>query len=446
MKKLPVYEMLISDDIDSDMQVDFIALVDKPAIKKDFMKFNEDFVEPSSGERKDDFIPRCISYITNEGKDNEQAIAICYSIWDQHFLNDSNSFGGEGSGCKGDSCGRPAGSGNVVDKQSKDIVSNLESGNSPSVSDLTKLYNENPKAAAIIEDLSYSLQTSYKPLDNEQKEIFDKLSTKKDYELYRTDSRYNIGNTKENDVLDFDRSPTFVSSDENYVKDYIKTQGNNDSVIVFPKGTKSIRHKGERNHEVINGKYEVDKIVGNQIILKDSKVKSSFGRSDFDINNKCTCKSERKTFAIQDEEKRIISGPLMVANQRIYRNDPEMGEYEVFFSPETIRKIAIKIAKKGFHNNINLMHREDMTIPDVTLFEVFQSDKERGIRPMKGFEDLADGTLFGSMYVENDVAWQMVKDGMIKGFSVEGQFGMKKKDKYDETFEKIVSILNETNI
>ncbi len=56
MKKLPVYEMLISDDIDSDMQVDFIALVDKPAIKKDFMKFNEDFVEPSSGERKDDFM------------------------------------------------------------------------------------------------------------------------------------------------------------------------------------------------------------------------------------------------------------------------------------------------------------------------------------------------------------------------------------------------------
>ena len=242
MKNLPVYEMLISDDVESDMQVDFIALVDKPAIKKDFMKFSEDFLEPSSGERKDDFIPRCISYITNEGKDNEQAIAICYSIWDQHF------------------------------------------------------------------------------------------------------------------------------------------------------------------------------------------------------------KPSQQAFVIANEEQRIISGPLMIANQRIYRNDPEMGEYEVFFSPETIRKIAIKIAKKGFHNNINLMHREDMTIPDVTLFEVFQSDKERGIRPMKGFEDLADGSLFGSMYVENDVAWQMVKDNLIKGFSVEGQFGMKKNDKYDETFEKIVSILNETNI
>jgi hypothetical protein len=63
---------------------------------------------------------------------------------------------------------------------------------------------------------------------------------------------------------------------------------------------------------------------------------------------------------------------------------------------------------------------------------------------MKGFEDLADGSLFGSMYVENDVAWQMVKDGMIKGFSVEGNFGMRKKDEYNEQFEKIVEILNST--
>jgi hypothetical protein len=430
MKKLPVYEMLIDENVDSDMQVDFIALVDKPAIKKDFLKFNEDFVEPSKGERETDFIPRCISYIVGEGKDNEQAVAICYSIWEQHFkVYQYDDFGGEGSGCSGDNCGRPAGSSNIVDSQSKSIVSDLESGKSPSVSDLTKLYNENPKAAAIIEDLSYSLQTSYKNLDNEQKDIFDKLSTNKDYELYRTDTRYNISNTKPNDVLDFDRSPTFVSSDVNYVKDYVKTQGNNDSIIVFPKGTKSIRHKGERNHEVINGKYEVDKIVDNQIILKNKKVKSSFV----------------KAFAIQDEEKRIISGPLMIANQKIYRNDPEMGEYEVFFSPETITKIAIKLAKKGFHNNVNLMHNADMQVPGVTLFEIFQSDKSRGIMPMKGFEDLADGTLFGSMYVENDVAWKYVKDGLIKGFSVEGNFGMKKKDKYDETFEKIVQILNETN-
>ena len=63
---------------------------------------------------------------------------------------------------------------------------------------------------------------------------------------------------------------------------------------------------------------------------------------------------------------------------------------------------------------------------------------------MKGFEDLPDGSLFGSMYVENPVAWQWVKDGLVKGFSVEGNFSMRQKDKFEEQFEKIVDILNST--
>jgi hypothetical protein len=153
----------------------------------------------------------------------------------------------------------------------------------------------------------------------------------------------------------------------------------------------------------------------------------------------------KAVFAIQSEEQRIISGPLMVANQRIKRYDEERGEYEVFFSPATIKKIAIKLAKKGFQNNVNLMHSADMQLQGVTLFEIFQSDKERGIMPMKGFEDLADGSLFGSMYVDNDNAWQLIKEGKVKGFSVEGNFGMKGKDKYDEQMQQIISILSETN-
>jgi hypothetical protein len=133
----------------------------------------------------------------------------------------------------------------------------------------------------------------------------------------------------------------------------------------------------------------------------------------------------------------------MIPNQRIYRFEKETGlEYEVYFSPETIKKIAIKYAKRGFQKNVNIMHNPEMVASGVTLFEIFQSDKSRGIKPMQGFEDLPDGTLFGSMYVENDVAWDMVKNDIVKGFSVEGNFGMKLKSKYQIQFEKIVEILN----
>ena len=59
-----------------------ISLVEEPAIDGDFQYFKkESFVEPESGEREDDFIPRCIAYNIAEGKDVDQAAAICYSVW-----------------------------------------------------------------------------------------------------------------------------------------------------------------------------------------------------------------------------------------------------------------------------------------------------------------------------------------------------------------------------
>ena len=59
--------MLISDDIDGEEEVDFVALVESPAIQRNFLAFSQQFVEPSPNESKEDFLPRCISYVINEG-------------------------------------------------------------------------------------------------------------------------------------------------------------------------------------------------------------------------------------------------------------------------------------------------------------------------------------------------------------------------------------------
>ncbi len=45
---------------------------------------------------------------------------------------------------------------------------------------------------------------------------------------------------------------------------------------------------------------------------------------------------ERQKFEIQDEEERIISGALMLADTPIYRNDAN-GEYYVVFTKDTIK-------------------------------------------------------------------------------------------------------------
>lgn len=41
-----------------------------------------DFVKPNAGESEDEFISRCIGVVVGEGKDQDQAAAICYNYWE----------------------------------------------------------------------------------------------------------------------------------------------------------------------------------------------------------------------------------------------------------------------------------------------------------------------------------------------------------------------------
>jgi hypothetical protein len=156
---------------------------------------------------------------------------------------------------------------------------------------------------------------------------------------------------------------------------------------------------------------------------------------------------DKQNFVVQSEEKRIISGAIMLADTPIYRNDATNGEYYVVFTKDTIFKIVQKFFKKGFQSNVNLQHNAKDKVSNVTMFESFISDKDRGILPMKGFEDTPDGSWFGSFKVDDDNVWEMVKSGEIKGFSVEGIFEYTKKETKEEqvlnSIKKILSSISD---
>jgi phage head maturation protease len=62
---------------------------------------------------------------------------------------------------------------------------------------------------------------------------------------------------------------------------------------------------------------------------------------------------------------------------------------------------------------------------------------------MKGFEDAPEGSWFGSFKVDSDDAWEKVKSGEVKGFSVEGVFEYaKQKNKDQQLLESIYNILS----
>ena len=134
----------------------------------------------------------------------------------------------------------------------------------------------------------------------------------------------------------------------------------------------------------------------------------------------------------------------MLSNTPIFRSDSTHGDYYVTFSKDTIFKIAQRFFKKGYQANVNLMHEPSMKVDGLTMFESFISDVDRGIVPMKGFEDAPDGSWFGSFKVENEEVWQMVKDGKVRGFSVEGVFEYQKVESNDkQLMNKIKDILSQ---
>jgi hypothetical protein len=134
-------------------------------------------------------------------------------------------------------------------------------------------------------------------------------------------------------------------------------------------------------------------------------------------------------FASEVGDKRILSGVLMLADTPIYRKHPEtFKEFYTVFDKPTMYKLVQKFHKKGYQNNVNIMHEDELIVNGVTLFESFIYDGERGVQPIKGFEDVPEGTWFGSMHVQNDRVWQLAQEGLLKGFSIEGLFSMKLTD------------------
>ncbi len=128
-------------------------------------------------------------------------------------------------------------------------------------------------------------------------------------------------------------------------------------------------------------------------------------------------KTKRLEFKPTDEEKRIVSGAIMVANLPIYRRD-QQGEYYVKFSSGAIQKIVERFFKNGLTSRVNLDH--DKAVDGVYSW-------------------------FGSFKVDNDDVWKQVKDGTFRGFSIEGMFtDSASKDLDKELIDKIVKVLSES--
>jgi hypothetical protein len=326
----PVYKIVVNED--DETGVEFVSLVDKPAIKKDFLLFQE-FVEPGAKETEEEFISRCIPVMIGEGMEQDQAAAVCYSKW--------------GSKQKFES-----------------------------YSDYPEAAKENAKVA-----LRWAEENGW------------------------GDCGTAVGKIRANQL----------ANGEAISRDTIARMAGFE------------RHRQNSDKQLGDG-------CGRLMWLAWG------GDEGVEWAQRKLSQIDKSKFAIQSEEKRIISGPIMLANVPIYRFDDIRGEYYVTFPPDTIFSIVKKMARKGLYKAVNTDHTNPVDA-GVHMIELYLINRERGVMPPKGYEDAEDGSAFASYLIDNEEIWTKVKAGEWRGFSVEGMFDMEQQDDIAVAMREIAAML-----
>ena len=132
-----------------------------------------------------------------------------------------------------------------------------------------------------------------------------------------------------------------------------------------------------------------------------------------------------------DTEKRILMGAALIPNKQIYRRNKDK-EYYIFFSEDTVRKASELFLMRSNQNNATYEHERKM-LDGMSVVESWIIEDEKLDKSVKYGFNLPKGTWMISMKVNNDEIWKSVKDGEVKGFSIEGHFA----DKYEMSKEKI---------
>jgi hypothetical protein len=130
---------------------------------------------------------------------------------------------------------------------------------------------------------------------------------------------------------------------------------------------------------------------------------------------------EEVHFSSIDDEKRLVIGPILIPDKHIFRMDGDGVPYTVFFSKNTIQKLAENYLKRGYQASSTLEH--DKKINGVTLIESWIVESRTKDKSALYNLNLPIGTWMGIMKIDSDELWEdYVKTRRVRGFSIEGMF------------------------
>lgn len=151
------------------------------------------------------------------------------------------------------------------------------------------------------------------------------------------------------------------------------------------------------------------------------------------------CFSAEKKYSFANEEKHIITGPILIPDLRILRYKKDTGEpFYIYFSKDTVEKVAHDFLSYDKNSSFNLQHSVDTD--KLTMIESWIKVDEMDKSTALGI-DVPVGTWLASVKVHSMPLWADIKAGKYNGFSIQGLFSKRSDD--DVLLEKIKKLVEE---
>jgi hypothetical protein len=120
------------------------------------------------------------------------------------------------------------------------------------------------------------------------------------------------------------------------------------------------------------------------------------------------------------KEEGLFMAPILIPNKKILRVDGSGVPYEVFFTPETIKRLSQMYLEKKYQDQVTLEHEskvEGITLVESWIRESAEKDKSK----MYGL-NVPVGSWIGTFKIDNEEMRERFRKGEVSAVSIEGIF------------------------
>ena len=188
-----------------------------------------------------------------------------------------------------------------------------------------------------------------------------------------------------------------------------------------PRGTNTyniFKYKGGPNCQHYFEQVRVFREGRRTVVVSEGPATGLAGEAPEEMANNGYLMSEWK---FEDDEQMVITGPAMTPNVLIPRKNAEGNIFHVYFSEETIEKIARKFLETKQLHNTDINHDDDVVQENTLLESWIVQDPDMDKSKTLGFAVPAK-TWMVSYKINNQETWDKIKNGELNGFSIAGQF------------------------